>query len=80
MAEEKIELTLPKEEEMTLTLHPEEKKEEPKKPVEIVKMEDSLSEAERKQVEDFSKQIDITEFYNMVLMLKRRLLNFQIVP
>lgn len=61
MAEEKIELTLPKEEEMTLTLHPEEKKEEPKKPVEIVKMEDSLSEAERKQVEDFSKQIDITE-------------------
>lgn len=61
MAEEKIELTLPKEEEMTLTLHPEEKKEEPKKPLEIVKMEDSLSEAERKQVEDFSKQIDITE-------------------
>ena len=65
MAEEKIELTLPKvekEEEITLTLHPEEKKvEEPKKPVEIVKMEDSLSEAERKQVEDFSKQIDITE-------------------
>lgn len=66
--EEKVELTLPKvekEEEIVLTLHPEEKKEEvveePKKPVEIVKMEDSLSEAERKQVEDFSKSIDITE-------------------
>lgn len=64
MEEGKIELTLPKsqkEEEVTLTLHPEEKEVEEKKPVEIVKMEDSLSESERKQVEEFSKQIDICE-------------------
>lgn len=64
MEEGKIELTLPKtekEEEVVLTLHPEEKKVEEKKPVEIVKMEDSLSEAEKKQVDEFSKQIDICE-------------------
>jgi len=64
MEEGKIELTLPKtekEEKVVLTLHPKEEKEEEKKPVEIVKMEDSLSEAEKKQVEDFSKQIDISE-------------------
>lgn len=62
--EEKIELTLPKdekEEEVTLTLHPEEKKEEVKKPIEIVKMEDSLTESELKTVNEFSKQINITE-------------------
>ena len=45
---------------MTLTLHPEEKKEE-KKSIEIIKMEDSLSQEELKQVEDFSKQIDISQ-------------------
>lgn len=60
--EEKITLSLPKEEkeEVTLTLHPEEKKEE-KKSIEIIKMEDSLSQEELKQVEDFSKQIDISQ-------------------
>lgn len=59
--EEKIELTLPKKEEITLTLKPEEEIKEEKKDVEIVKMEDSLSEEQKKQVEEFSKQIDITE-------------------
>lgn len=64
MEEGKIQLTLPKEEkeDINLTLHPEEKKEEkPEKTIEIVKMEDSLSKEELKQVEDFSKQIDISE-------------------
>lgn len=64
MEEGKIQLTLPKEEkeDISLTLHPEEKKEEKiEKPIEVVKMEDSLSKDELKQVEDFSKQIDIRE-------------------
>lgn len=64
MEEGKITLTLPeekKEEEIVLTLNPGEVKEKKQeKPVEIVKMEDSLSTAELKQVEDFSKQIDIS--------------------
>lgn len=64
MEEGKITLTLPeekKEEEIVLTLNPGEVKEKKQeKPVEIVKMEDSLSAAELKQVEDFSKQIDIS--------------------
>lgn len=60
MEENKIELTLPKaEEEITLTLNPQEEKKE-EKDIEIVKMEDSLNAAELKQVEDFSKLIDIT--------------------
>ena len=64
MEEGKIQLTLPKEEkeDISLTLHPEEKKEEKiEKSIEVVKMEDSLSKDELKQVEDFSKQIDIRE-------------------
>ena len=64
MEEGKITLTLPeekKEEEIVLTLNPgEDKEKKQEKPVEIVKMEDSLSTAELKQVEDFSKQIDIS--------------------
>lgn len=61
MEEEKIQLTLPKEEkeEVTLTLNPHEQKTE--RPVEIVKMEESLSPEELKQVEEFSKQININE-------------------
>lgn len=60
--EEEIELTLPKEEkeEISLTLNSKEKEEE-KKPIEIVRMEDSLSAKELEQVDAFSKQIDITE-------------------
>lgn len=65
MEEGKIQLTLPKEEkneEITLTLNPnEEKVEKVEKPAEIVKMEDSLSQEELQQVEEFSKQIDISE-------------------
>ena len=61
MAENKIELTLPKaEEEIKLTLNPQEEEKKEEKDIEIVKMEDSLSASELKQVEDFSKQIDIT--------------------
>ena len=64
MEEGKITLTLPeekKEEEIVLTLNPgEDKEKKQEKPVEIVKMDDSLSTAELKQVEDFSKQIDIS--------------------
>ena len=61
MNEEKIELTLPKqEEEIKLTLNPQQEEKPVEKDIEIVKMEDSLSAAELKQVEDFSKQIDIT--------------------
>jgi uncharacterized protein YaaN involved in tellurite resistance len=61
--DDKIELTLnkPEEEEVKLTLPTDEKKEEVQKPIEIVKMEDSLSEAELKTVEEFSKQIDISQ-------------------
>lgn len=65
MEEGKIQLTLPKEEkeeEITLTLNPNEKKEKKvERPAEIVKMEESLSPEELKQVEEFSKQINIDE-------------------
>ncbi|MGN1343287.1 MAG: toxic anion resistance protein [Traorella sp.] len=64
MAEE-LKLVLPEEEKKSEVVA-EEVKEEPKKDIEMVQMEDCLSEEEKKQVEEFSKQIDITST-NLVL-------------
>ena len=57
MAEE-LKLVLPEDKKEEVVV--EEVKEEPVKDQELVKIEDSLTEEEKKQVEAFSKQIDIT--------------------
>ncbi len=59
MAEE-LKLVLPQEEKKEEVVVEEVKVEEPVQEQELIKIEDSLTEEERQQVEAFSKQIDIT--------------------
>ena len=59
MAEE-LKLVLPEEEKKEEVVVEEVKVEEPVQEQELIKIEDSLTEEERQQVEAFSKQIDIT--------------------